>query len=87
MSRPYNRAYDLPRILPIEASLMSAPAADVAKLIRRALEAEKLRGITGHWSYNLPRHAALIRAYAAEAGAAFDALPVVATSTVVEYAS
>ncbi len=37
----------------------------VAKLAR-ALRAERRRGIAGHWSYDLARHAALLRLYREE---------------------
>ena len=37
----------------------------VAKL-RRALRAERQRGLAGHWTYDLARHAELLRAYKQE---------------------
>jgi hypothetical protein len=37
--------------------------------LRRALRAERQRGIGGHWSYDLARHAQLLHAYRAEAKA------------------
>jgi hypothetical protein len=35
-------------------------------LLRRALRAERRRGIAGHWTYDLGRHAALLRFYQRE---------------------
>jgi hypothetical protein len=35
--------------------------------LRRALRAERQKGIGGHWSYDLTRRAQLLRAYRAEA--------------------
>ena len=37
----------------------------LAKL-RRALRAERRRGLAGHWTYDLARHAELLRAYRKE---------------------
>ena len=37
----------------------------LAKL-RRALRAERRRGLAGHWTYDLARHAALLRVYRLE---------------------
>jgi hypothetical protein len=31
--------------------------------LRRALRAERRRGLSGHWTYDLPRHAELLRLY------------------------
>lgn len=38
-------------------------------LLRRALRAERQRGIAGHWTYDLGRHWALLRCYRAEVAA------------------
>lgn len=35
-------------------------------LLRRALRAERQRGISGHWAYDLGRHASLLRYYRRE---------------------
>jgi hypothetical protein len=46
-----------------------ASLADHARLLarmRRALRVERQRGIAGHWTYDLARHARLLRAYRAE---------------------
>lgn len=40
----------------------------VAKL-RRALRAERRRGIAGHWTYDLARHVELLRVYREEMAA------------------
>ena len=34
--------------------------------LRRALRAERRRGIAGHWTYDLARHAELVRVYRLE---------------------
>lgn len=66
----YCRARDLPRLLalwPDEIKDLS-PAAHVrlvAKL-RAALRAERRRGLSGHWTYDLARHRQLLAAYRAE---------------------
>jgi hypothetical protein len=61
---------DLARLLPLwpieisdtsESGLTRRRAA-----IRRALRAERQRGLQGHWTYDLARHAALLRAYRRE---------------------
>lgn len=66
MSRPYVRALDLPRVLPISASLLTAPASAVADVLAVALQAEVKRGVAGHWTYCPARHAALKAYYQAE---------------------
>jgi hypothetical protein len=38
----------------------------VVALLRRALRAERKRGLAGHWTYDLSRHAQLIALYHAE---------------------
>jgi hypothetical protein len=38
----------------------------VLSLLRRALRAERKRGLAGHWSYDLSRHAQLLALYRAE---------------------
>ncbi len=35
-------------------------------LLRKALRAERRRGLTGHWTYDLGRHSALLRCYKRE---------------------
>ena len=66
----YDRARDLPRLLPMWPWEMKiADAAQHARLLarlRRALREERRRGLSGHWSYDLARHAQLLAAYRAE---------------------
>jgi hypothetical protein len=66
----YDRQRDLPRLLPLwptELEAMDLTAhARLLNRMRRALRAERQRGIGGHWAYDLARHAALLRAYRAE---------------------
>jgi len=66
----YVRDRDLPRLIPLEAKdLKIADAAAHARLVRklrRALRAERQRGEAGHWTYDLARHAGLLRAYRLE---------------------
>jgi hypothetical protein len=70
-TRAYDRRRDLPRLLPlwpheIEVSNLAEHARLLARM-RRALRLERQRGRAGHWSYDLARHALLLRAYRAEA--------------------
>ncbi len=66
----YQRARDLPRLLPLwPHEIEIASIAEHARLlarIRRALRMERQRGIAGHWTYDLARHAQLLSAYRAE---------------------
>jgi len=66
----YNRARDLPALLALWPSeLMDFTQAGTGKIIsrlQRALRAERARGMSGHWAYDLQRHIALVRAYKAE---------------------
>lgn len=41
----------------------------VQALLRRALRAERRRGLAGHWTYDLSRHAQLLALYRAECDA------------------
>lgn len=72
-TRAYVRARDLPRLLPLwPRKIASMKAADHARLLarlRKALRAERQRGLGGHWTYDLARHAQLLRAYRAETAA------------------
>jgi hypothetical protein len=70
----YDRRRDLQRLIPIwPAEIADASYAGrlalLAKL-RKALRNERKRGASGHWSYDLGRHAALRTAYRAEVAAA-----------------
>lgn len=66
----YERSRDLPHLLPLwPHEIEPATLADHARLlarVRRALRMERMRGVGGHWAYDLARHAALLRAYRAE---------------------
>lgn len=69
-ARRYNRAHDLPLLLPIWPAELSDTSAEgcerlIARL-RRALRAERARGLAGHWTYDLSRHAQLRAALDAE---------------------
>lgn len=69
----YVRETDLPKLLPLWPwELEVRTPHDHMRLLarlRRALRAERQRGICGHWTYDLSRHAQLLRAYRAEAQA------------------
>ena len=69
----YQRARDLPRLLPLwPHEIEIASIAEHARLLarmRRALRMERQRGIAGHWTYDLARHAQLLCAYRAETAA------------------
>ena len=72
-SRPYDRRSELPRILPLWPHELADESFEgrrniVCKL-RRALRAERRRGIAGHWTYDLARHAELVRIYRLELAA------------------
>jgi hypothetical protein len=71
IDQDYVRARDLPKLVglwpcELEATSLAERARLLAKL-RRALRAERRRGLGGHWTYDLARHAQLLRAYRAEA--------------------
>jgi hypothetical protein len=66
----YDRRTELARILPLwphelDDESIGARRRILAKL-RRALRAERRRGIAGHWTYDLARHAELLRVYRIE---------------------
>ncbi len=69
----YDRRRDLPRLLrmwPAEVlALGEADRVGLVEQLRQMLRAERQRGLNRHWSYDLGRHAALLRAYRAEAAA------------------
>jgi hypothetical protein len=70
--RPYDRKTDLPRLLALwPAELMDLSLSGRTELVdrlKRALRQERQRGRSGHWTYDLNRHAALLAAYRAEIG-------------------
>jgi hypothetical protein len=69
----YVRARDLPKLVALwPREIATTSLADHARLLaklRRALRAERQRGLGGHWTYDLARHAQLLRAYRAETAA------------------
>jgi hypothetical protein len=72
-SGAYTRSRDLPRLVPVwPHELATQTPADHLRLLaklRRALRAERRRGLAGHWAYDLARHAHLLRAYRCETAA------------------
>ena len=69
-SSRYCRQTDLPKLIALWPHEVAATAAAdqtrlVAKL-KRALREERLRGTSGHWSYDLARHSQLLKAYRCE---------------------
>jgi len=71
--RGYDRVRDLPRLLPLLAAEIVTDTSDdherLLALLRRALRLERNRGKGGHWTYDLARHSALLRAYRSEQAA------------------
>lgn len=69
----YDRARDLPRLLPVwpnEIAELTAEAHHrLIQRLRRALREERRRGLAGAWTYDLARHAKLYRALQAELAA------------------
>lgn len=66
----FNREAELPKLVglwPAELRDMSLEAAaKVIALLRKAIRAERRRGQSGHWTYDLTRHLALSEALKAE---------------------
>jgi hypothetical protein len=66
----YDRRHHLPRVLPIGPEEIAdesiAGRRRVVARLARALRAERNRGRSGHWTYDLNRHIALRQAYLAE---------------------
>jgi hypothetical protein len=69
-SESYDRSLHLARLLPIGpdeiADQSAATRQAILARLSRALRAERNRGRSGHWTYDLNRHLALSQAYAAE---------------------
>lgn len=69
-SRTYDRRTELPRVLPLWPHELDDESTEGRRLIlsklRRALRAERRRGIAGHWTYDLARHVELLRVYRLE---------------------
>jgi hypothetical protein len=70
MQRPYDRKAELPRVLPLWPHELNDDSSEGRRRIlvklRRALRAERRRGLAGHWTYDLARHVELLRVYRAE---------------------
>jgi hypothetical protein len=70
---PVDHRTALGRLLPLwphELEDASAPARlRVIARLRKALRAERRRGLAGHWTYDLARHVELLRLYRAELAA------------------
>jgi hypothetical protein len=66
----YDRTRDLPGLIAVwPAELVDTSEEGRRRLIaklRRALRAERRRGLMGHWTYDLARHAQLLVAFEAE---------------------
>jgi hypothetical protein len=64
--RGYSRQADLVRLLPLWpeelADLSVAGRSRLVVMLERALRLERQRGISGHWTYDLSRHAHLMAA-------------------------
>lgn len=71
--RCYRRERDLPGLLSLWPSELKTPSgADHMRLLARlrsALRVERQRGLSGHWAYDIARHAQLLRAYRCETAA------------------
>lgn len=67
------RQSELSTLLPLWPSQISDASPEghrrVVFKLRHALCAERRRGLAGHWSYDLARHAAILRAYRKECAA------------------
>ena len=67
------RERELMRLLPLWpheiADRSLAGRRRMVAMLRRALRAERKRGLAGHWTYDLSRHAQLIGLYRAELAA------------------
>lgn len=69
----YDRSWDLPRLLAmwpseIDDTTLESRRRIIARL-RQALRAERQRGISGNWIYDVARHAQLLDAYRCERAA------------------
>lgn len=67
---PYDRNRDLAPLLPLWprelADLTRTGRRHVIARLERAIRDERRRGLMGHWSYDLVRHAALAKALKGE---------------------
>jgi hypothetical protein len=68
--RAYDRRTELPRVLPLWPYELDDESPEgrlrILARLRRALRAERRRGLAGHWAYDLGRHVALLRVYRLE---------------------
>lgn len=66
----YERRRDLPRLIAVWPHELDAGNNDMCHVIvrklRAALRAERQRGLAGHWTYDVTRHAQLALAYRTE---------------------
>ena len=66
----YSRARDLPKLIALWPHELDDQSQEgmfrVLAKLRRALRAERRRGLAGHWSYDLNRHLGLLSAYKGE---------------------
>lgn len=66
----YLRARDLPKLIALWPHELTDESPEgrrfVLAKLRRALRAERRRGLGGHWSYDLNRHLGLLSAYKGE---------------------
>jgi hypothetical protein len=69
----YQRARDLPKLVALWPRELADESPEGRRLVlaklRRALRAERRRGLAGHWSYDLNRHLGLLSAYKGEIAA------------------
>lgn len=70
VDRGYDRQRDLPGLLPLyfeELEISSQEAHQcLVRRLKSALRVERTRGKQGHWSYDVGRHTALLKAYKIE---------------------
>jgi hypothetical protein len=66
----YSRPRDLPKLIALWPHELADQSPEgifrVLAKLRRALRAERRRGLAGHWSYDLNRHLGLLSAYKGE---------------------
>ena len=66
----YDRQKDLPRLIAIWPSLLEDDTQEASRKIiekiQKALQTERRKSKTGHWSYNLTKHIGLLTALKAE---------------------
>jgi hypothetical protein len=70
-AKAYDRRTAIARILPLWPHELDDDSPEgrrsILARLRRALRAERRRGIAGHWTYDLARHVELLRVYRLEA--------------------